>query len=364
MPVSPALAEGLARATVRVYEDAELALLQLLARRLGQGLERPLWAVERLARVQTVRTDAQRVVAALQRAAGVSIAEAVGVAYARGLAAALVDLERARVRAAQVLPGGRATDALIGETVQAVTATHAGILRATVDIYRQVVAEVAGRVLLGVETRRQAAQAALDRLASRGITGFRDQRGRRWDVVSYAEMAMRTATGRAAIEGHLDRLSAAGLDLVIVSDAPQECPLCRPWESKVLARTGAAGVVQVANVLTGRPMRVHVAGTVATARAAGLFHPSCRHSLSAFLPGLTHPTTGTADPQGDRDRQQLRYLERGVRQWRRREALALDDQAAARARARARAWQARIRSHVASTSAKRQPQRERIGTAR
>lgn len=41
-------------------------------------------------------------------------------------------------------------------------------------------------------------------------------------------MAVRTSIARAAIEAHTRTLTEAGLDLVIVSDAPRECPLCRP----------------------------------------------------------------------------------------------------------------------------------------
>jgi hypothetical protein len=163
----------------------------------------------------------------------------------------------------------------------------------------------------------------------------------------------------------MDRLGAAGLDLVIISDAPQECERCRPWEGKVLSRTGATvGATLATDVLTGRPQRVHVAGSLATARAAGLWHPNCRHSASAYLPGVTSVPTHTADPQGDQDRQHLRYLERGVRAWKRRVAVTLDEQARRRADAKVRQWQAAIRAHVEATTAKRQPARERIGAAR
>lgn len=57
-------------------------------------------------------------------------------------------------------------------------------------------------------------------------------------MTSYAEMATRTAVGRAAVEAHGDRLRAASLGLVIVSTAPHECPLCAPLEGEVLALDG------------------------------------------------------------------------------------------------------------------------------
>ncbi len=161
-------------------------------------------------------------------------------------------------------------------------------------------------------------------------------------------MATRTATGRAAVDGHTDRLQANGHDLIIVSNAPQECDLCRPFEGKVLSISGAPRIDGV------QPMT-----TLADARRRGLFHPNCRHSTALYLPGVTRPMIDTADPRGDRDRQQLRYLKRQVRSWKRRQATALSDLERARAGAKVRDYQAKIRQHVDTTTAKRQPQRER-----
>jgi hypothetical protein len=88
--------------------------------------------------------------------------------------------------------------------------------------------------------------------------------------------------------------------------------------------------------------------------------------VSAYLPGATRlpPAGSTADPDGDKARQRLRLLERRVRAAKRQEAAALDDTARRAARARVREVQAQIRNHVATTSAKRQPAREQIGSAR
>jgi len=141
----------------------------------------------------------------------------------------------AAVAVVEPLAGLRAIEALTQETLGNVLATHTGILRSTMDAYRSVIAESSSGVLLGDQTRRQAAQAALNRFAQKGITGFVDSAGRGWSMESYTEMALRTGCGRAAVQGHVDRLTANGLDLVIVSDAPRECPLCRPWEGKVLS---------------------------------------------------------------------------------------------------------------------------------
>lgn len=359
MPVSPALAENLAAGTVDAYLEAERLLLERIARSLAAGLDAPGWAERKLLEVQLVRAQAERLLTELERAGSARAAEAILTAHNRGSAAAAGDLagllDRALADVVDPLPGSAAVTRIAAETTSALHATHLRILRTTIDAYRDVVAQASSQVLLGTQTRREAAQTALNRFAARGVTGFVDRAGRSWDMASYVEMAVRTGAGHAAVAAHADRLQSYGQDLVIVSDAPQECRLCRPWEGKVLSLSGStAGTVDGSG-------GVRVAGSLSEATAAGLFHPGCRHSTGLYQPGVTRLPGRTADPQGDADRRQLRYLERETRKAKRLEAAALDDQARARAAARVRARQAQIREHTRTTTAKRQPQRERLG---
>jgi len=362
MPVSPELATGLAAGVVVHYTEAERVLLERIAKALVKGIDGPQWAEHKLLEVQLIQARAKALLVQLEKAAGQSVAEAVLIAWNRGSAVAATDLagvlERALADVVDPLPGTRAVARLVEETTAKVVGTHPRILRSTMDLYREVVANASAQVLLGTLTRREAAQAALDTFARKGVTGFVDTRGRGWDMASYVEMAVRTSTAHAAVAAHVDRLQAYGMDLVIVSDAPQECPLCRPWEGKVLSLSGAT-----VGTIDGSGGAV-VAGTLPEATAAGLFHPGCRHSLGAYQPGITKPMHDTADPAGDAARQKLRYLERQVRSWKRAQAVALDPAAERKAGAQVRAYQGKIRELVASTSAKRQPQREQVGRAR
>ncbi|MFI0242547.1 phage minor capsid protein [Streptomyces sp. NPDC016845] len=214
-----------------------------------------------------------------------------------------------------------------------------------------------------------ASPSALAKFADRGITGFVDTRGRAWNLTSYVEMASRSALGRAAVQAHTDRLGAAGVELVIVSDAPEECPRCKPREGKVLRRDGAvgAGTVEVEHATEDdRMVSVRVAGSLPEARAAGLMHPNCRHNVSIYLPGLTRP----AGPKKARSRatyeqsQRQRYLERQVRTWKRRPAAAVDDVERKAANAKVRAYQGRIRELVAETDLPRKSHREQIRSSR
>lgn len=372
MSVDPDLVDRLAGAAVGTVRDAELDLLARVARSLARGVDAPGWAQRQLAEVTTLRRGWEGAIAPYLSTARTQVGNAVLDAGKAGEQLALESLRavltgRGRRPAVSGLPGLGPVVALAEEVAGAVASTRWGVLRSTEDLFRRAVAETAGRVLLATQTRRGVAQQVLDRLASRGVDGFVDQSGRRWELASYVEMATRTAAQRAMTHAHSAALQANGVDLVIVSDAPQECRLCRPWENRVLSLSGGGRHVLTlpSAVDPGRLVQVEVSGSLDEARRAGLYHPNCRHSHSAYLPGLTKPARPRpADPQGDADRQHLRYLERQLRAAKRREAVALDDAARARARAGVRARQAAIREHVASTTAKRQPPRERIGVAR
>ncbi len=363
MPVSPELAAGLARATADRYAELERELLALLADRLGRGLDSPRWAQAKLAGVRETTAAARALLDRAESDVTGEVRAAIAEAFDRGGSAALVDLARLgpRLGRPKLLDNRRAVDALVAETVGLLLPLHTRILRATQDAYRFVVAAVVPSVNAGVDTRRKATQRALDRFAQSGVRAFTDTAGRTWELATYAEMAVRTASGRAAVDGHVERLGERGIPLVYVSDAPQECELCRPWEGKVLALAGDGGPVDARNPITGRTVTVDTAGTLAEARLAGLQHPNCRHSVAAYLPGATRLPVDTEDPQGDDDRQRLRAMERHVREWRRREVAAIDPDAKRKAAAYVRHWQGEIRRHVDTTSAKRQPERERIG---
>jgi hypothetical protein len=373
MPVDRTLAEGLASTLVDLYSDAQTRLAADLARRLADGIGAPDWVDAKLAEIGQVQNFAQRVVHKLRDDMTGQVQQDIEAAYNRGGQAALDELARQagatadeRRQVGQALPGTEAIQRLVLSLVSKLEGTHVRILRWDLDAYRDVIARtVATGVLMGTETRLKSAQRAWSDLVGQGITGFVDKSGRRWQLTSYVEMATRTGTAQAAVQGHLDRLGDRGFDLVIVSDAPQECERCRPWEGQILDRNGAGGprTVQLEHAtIDGRMVNVDVAGSVVEAVAAGFMHPNCRHSLSAYVPGLTTIPKNTADPEGDKNRQQLRALERDLRAAKLDQAAAMDPAAAKAAGAKVRALQADIRDHVAaSPGLLRQTHREQIG---
>lgn len=348
MPVDPATIDRLATDVVGLYATAEQRLLQRMATYLDAGLEAPDWVVRKLTQLTAYREEAEAVAKALEKEAAGKASAALHEAYAKGGQTAAAELAGLGTAAAK--EGAIAThalEALVADTTGALASTGPRILRSSMDVYRSVVAQTAESVLTGTLTRRQAAQQALNRFAAKGVTGFVDKAGRGWDLASYTEMAMRTGTANAARQGQMDRLQAMDHDLVIVSDAPQECPLCAPWEGRVLS-------------ISGKDSRYP---SVAEAEAAGLHHPNCRHSESIYIPGVTQKRKAEHDPEGYEAKQQQRRLEREIRASKRMEAAAMDDTAKRAAAARTRAYQKKLREHVDAHDLKRLRAREQVGRA-
>ncbi|GGS88437.1 phage minor capsid protein [Nonomuraea spiralis] len=369
MAVDQDLLDQIAGSVADLYREVETALVRAVAQRLRADLPLPSPFEEgKLAAVRQLQAAAQAILLRLQKARVQVIRQALADAYRTGQQAALVGVTKAvagRARAAeQVIPNARLMENLAMALHRDVGRVDANILRAPVDAYRAVQAGAAARITSGAFTRREASQAAWQRLMDRGIVDFTDRAGRRWKLSSYVEMLARSNAQRAAVQGQTDRLQDLGIDLVYISDNVQECKRCRPFESKVLARgSGPVGKVKVEHATRdGEMVTVDVIDTLQGAMAKGLFHPNCRHSASAYLPGVTKLRKNTADPDGDKARQKQRALERRIRAEKEKALGALTPEAKKDAGARVRAAQAALRAHLAAhPKLKRLPYREQIG---
>lgn len=375
MAIDQLYLDAIAASVADLYRGVEQAVNHAIAARLKDGL-RADYANDKADALAKLRKAAQTIVATLNSAAGPAARKAVADAYADGYGGALADLPeqwfpksgigQAAKAAADVVPNTATIDAIAKALHTDLGDVSANILRDTEDAYRAVQAESAARVASGAFTRREAAQAAWQRLVDRGVTSFTDKAGRRWALSSYAEMVTRTNASRAAVEAQNDRLLGRGIRLVFVADVTQECRLCRPFEGRVLSigEGATSGKMRLPHALKdGETVEVDVAATLEAARRAGLHHPNCRHSVSGYLPGVSKlPKQPTGDPKGDTARQRQREIERNIRKHKARAEAALTPQAKKAAEARAREWQKTLREHLkANPALKRLPYRERPG---
>lgn len=361
--MDPVLAADLSQQLLQMYSQAEQDMLRRVSNRLGRGIDTPGWTEAKLAEVQALNRELEQVVNRVDRVASRELGQLVTNAYQAGSGSALsltgpaltsADDFGARITLAQTAGAfGRthiaAMEALYAEAYGNIRRGNQMILRGTLDHYRAVVAGNVGMGVGGVLTRQQVTQRMLNQWADMGVTGFRDRAGRMWSMPAYAEMTARTAITSAHLQGRHNTLADQGFDVVKVSDSPEECPLCRPWEGQILSISGKDPDIP----------------SVQEAKDAGLFHGNCGHSTFLYTPGMEeHLQRPRSNARGYEERQKQRALERDIRRWKNREAVALTPQEKAYARARVRAAQARMRNFTDTTGRRRLSHREAVGGAR
>jgi hypothetical protein len=311
MPVSPDYSADLAKPLLELYEAAEARLLERIARMLARGIDAPRWAEQQLLMIQQLRQQTEILLTQLTATATATAATVLVTSYNRGAALAGADLRRVGTPRAIAFGGvdTRAVGVLLDHTKSSFGSMVLPIQSQQINMYRGVIESVAGQMLAGSVTRRQAAVVAVADWADKGVVGFVDRAGRPWEMAAYAETVTRTSAAQAIIGGHVDRLREAGHDLVMISDAPEECKRCRPFEGKILSIRDGVGAGP--REVDGH--RFNVLGSLAWARQQGLFHPNCRHRTTVYLPGITQPLHDTEDPEGDALRQKQRAWERKIR---------------------------------------------------
>lgn len=373
MSLDPEKAENIPRKLIGMYSDTELSLLGMMADAVVKGIDDDDWYTRQSAEALRYRTAAQRLANGLTQAAPTVVSEAVQDAVKFGADAVDADIDLAGHLAAKsgeaaglqaTISIGDKTSKLtrkaVADCVGTLATVNQALPGAASKLYQQVTARVNATPVSSDLTRRQAVQQALDVLTARGITGFRDNAGRNWSLSTYVEMKSRTLVNNTLMQSHIDRMLDRGLDLVVVSSHRNPAPQCQPFEGQVLSIGEApAGTSIRPNATGGQPVRVKIKATMDEARARGFRHPNCRHSVAAFIPGASRTFTTEPDVEGYKATQQLRAMERAIRETKRRQAVAIDPAVKKRLGATLRSQQSTLKQHVDANDLKRRALRER-----
>jgi hypothetical protein len=317
---SPALADGLAVTVSQIYADGETAILATITLHTRAALTAPDPAAALQARVPAIQSGVRRILDRTERQAAAAVPRVLAEAYGRGHGVEQVAARQASRSLTERLAGLRG-----------------GIMQWVRSVLNRLTSALFG------PNPRVTADRVLQQAAGRGITAAIGA-GRQVGVVSQVEATVQHDAGQSVIAGFARRLADDGDDLVIVTESPHPCPECDPWEHRILSVSGRD---------SKRP-------SMATARAAGLFHPRCRHTVYRWHPGFEWPANAIKHRPGTYEAEQRqRDIERHIRSWKRRQAAALDDVTKAKATAKVKAWQAELRRHLAAEGLSRSRQRER-----
>lgn len=166
---------------------------------------------------------------------------------------------------------------IINATTNDMEKAEYAILRRTDDQYRKIIFDAQMYAASGAGTYEKAIDMATHDFLSAGINCVQYKNGARVSVSKYAEMAIRTATKRAYLQGQGEMRQEWGISTVILNKRTSACPLCAPFVGKVF----------IDDVWSGGTSKDGNYPLLSSAIAAGLYHPNCKDSHTTYFPGTS-----------------------------------------------------------------------------
>lgn len=209
--------------------------------------------------------------------------ELVAQAHEEGAARALTQIHQLNISAPEI-PG-----AFAGVSKEAVVTLQESVLgrlelarqtvgRSVNDVYGRAGRRVALRAVLGAapsprEARRQLVTELMQdrdiaRAVAQGGPGFVDKAGKRWSLETYSDMAVRTTTREAVVQGALNRMASHGITIARWTTHGDACPICQPWLGRLISLDG-----------TTQEYRGEAVASIGASGTPPL-HPNCRCTVS------------------------------------------------------------------------------------
>ncbi|MBP1544760.1 MAG: hypothetical protein J6A16_11755, partial [Oscillospiraceae bacterium] len=171
-------------------------------------------------------------------------------------------------------------------------------------------------VVSGTTARTKAVRDTIHEMAKKGIPAFVDKLGREWSPEAYVNMDIRNTVKNTATSAAFGVMDSLGQDVFEVSSHPGSRPKCRPWQGKLISRSGRTTEI---TDLNGRKYKVYPLSQTSYGEPDGLFGINCGHRPRGVSDGLFTRTASTSEEYGDNDEElyykvcKQRELERKVR---------------------------------------------------
>lgn len=220
----------------------------------------------------------------------------------------------------------RKLEALIKATTDDMKKAETAVLRMANDQYRKIIYNAQVYANTGAATYETAVDMATKDFLKAGLNCIQYANGARHTIADYADMAIRTASKRAYLQGEGVKRQEWGVHTVIINKRGSgcPCPLCVPFVGKVMVDDVWSGGTRKEASETGYKL-------LSEAIAAGLYHPRCRDSHTTYFPGISTPPDGKFTKQElkkikKKNKQESRqqYAERQVKQYGRLADFSLD----------------------------------------
>jgi hypothetical protein len=222
----------------------------------------------------------------------------------------------------------RKLEALINATTNDMKRAETAILRMSNDQYRKAIYNAQVYANTGAGTYEKAVDMATKDMLYSGLNCIEYANGARHTLSDYADMAIRTASKRAYLQGEGEMRQEWGVTTVIMDKRLNPCPLCLPWVGKVLIDdVWSGGSKDGKSPVTGLKYPL-----MSTAIEGGLYHPRCKDSHTTYFEGISTPPTGSKytrdelDQLAEQQKQEARqqYAARQEKKYSRMERYSLD----------------------------------------
>lgn len=310
-----------------------------------EGIEWSMWQAEQLKALEKYKRDNQRFKGRFQDL-NKEMGELIRISRQRGnmqQEVKILDAIRKGFPAKKISQGvtaeffrlnDRKLEALVKATTNDMQQAETAVLRMANDQYRKAIFNAQVYANSGAGTYEKAVDMATRDMLSRGLNCVEYANGARHTLADYADMAIRTASKRAYLQGEGEKRQEWGITTVIVNKRGNPCPKCLPFVGKVL----------IDDVWSGGKKSDGLYPLMSKAIAAGLYHPRCKDSHATYLPGIsTADDTWTREEldaveRANQKETKRQYAERQAEKFRRLVAYSLDKENQERYMAKREEW--------------------------
>lgn len=171
----------------------------------------------------------------------------------------------------------RKLEALIKATTNDMEKAETAVLRMANDQYRKAIFNAQVYANTGAGTYEKAVDMATKDMLAAGLNCVVYANGARHTLSDYANMAIRTASKRAYLQGEGEKRQEWGVTTVIMVKRGNPCPKCLPFVGKVL----------IDDVWSGGKKEDGPYPLMSYAISKGLYHPNCKDSHSTYFKGIS-----------------------------------------------------------------------------
>ena len=177
----------------------------------------------------------------------------------------------------------RKLEALIEAVTHDMEKAETAVLRMAEDQYRKIIFNAQVYANTGAGTYEQAVDMASRNFLAAGLNCIEYANGARHTISDYADMAIRTASKRAYLQGEGEKRQEWGISTVIMNKRGNPCPKCLPFVGKVLIDdVWSGGRKDGVDPNTGKRYPL-----MSKAIEYGLYHPRCKDSHTTYFPGIS-----------------------------------------------------------------------------